>query len=48
MYLENSEDPRILRLLEFPAEVCGYLPKQVQERAEMEVPVIIPYEPVSW
>jgi hypothetical protein len=48
MYLENSEDPRILRLLEFPAEVCGYLPKHVQERAEMEVPLIIPYEPVSW
>ncbi|RHZ45117.1 Zn(II)2Cys6 transcription factor domain-containing protein [Aspergillus thermomutatus] len=45
MYLENSEDPRILKLLEFPAEVCGYLLKHVQERAEMEGPLIIPYEP---
>ncbi|GIK06886.1 hypothetical protein Aspvir_002539 [Aspergillus viridinutans] len=45
MYLENSEDPRILRLLEFPAEVCGYLLKHVRERAEMEGPLFIPYEP---
>ncbi|RHZ70911.1 hypothetical protein CDV55_107449 [Aspergillus turcosus] len=47
MYLENSEDPRVLQLLEFPAEVCGYLLRHVQERADGGIS-IIPYEPVSW
>ncbi|KAH2004328.1 hypothetical protein KXV80_004227 [Aspergillus fumigatus] len=47
MYLEDSEDPRILRLLEFPAEVCGYLLRHVQQRAEKEAPLIVPYEPIG-
>lgn len=40
MRLENSEDPRILRLLEFPASCCGYLLRHVQERewAALEAP----------
>lgn len=33
MYLENSEDARILKLLEYPAEKCGYLLRHVQEEA---------------
>ena len=33
MYLENSKDPRILKLLEFPAESCGYLLRHVKEEA---------------
>ncbi|KAF9893589.1 hypothetical protein FE257_010901 [Aspergillus nanangensis] len=31
MYLEDSEDPLVLELLEFPAQTCGYLLKHVQE-----------------
>jgi len=33
MYLENSDDTRILKLLEFPAECCGYLLRHVREEA---------------
>ena len=33
MYLENSDDSRILKLLEFPAECCGYLLRHVREEA---------------
>lgn len=33
MYLENSDDHRILKLLEFPAECCGYLLRHVREEA---------------
>lgn len=36
MYLENSEDPRVLKLLEFPANACGYLLKHVKEEALFE------------
>ncbi|KAK2752596.1 hypothetical protein FQN55_006709 [Onygenales sp. PD_40] len=36
MFLEDSEDPRILRLLEYPAENCGYLLKHVREEAVFE------------
>lgn len=32
MRLEDSEDPLVLRLLEFPAMCCGYLLRHVQER----------------
>lgn len=32
MYLEYSDDPRVLALLEFPAEVGGYLLRHVQDR----------------
>lgn len=32
IFLENSPDPRVLRLLEFPAEACGYLLTHVRER----------------
>ena len=32
MFLEDSEDPLVLKLLEFPAESCGYLLRHVQER----------------
>lgn len=40
MWLEDSEDPRVLRLLEFPASCCGYLLRHVQERecAALEAP----------
>ncbi|KAL4918923.1 hypothetical protein BDW62DRAFT_210101 [Aspergillus aurantiobrunneus] len=30
MYLEKSNDPLVLRLLEFPAHVCGYMLQYVQ------------------
>lgn len=33
MYLENHEDPRVLKLLEYPAEKCGYLLRHVREEA---------------
>jgi hypothetical protein len=33
MYLEDSDDSRILKLLEFPAECCGYLLRHVREEA---------------
>ncbi|PGH34905.1 hypothetical protein GX50_02256 [[Emmonsia] crescens] len=36
MFLENSPDPRILKLLEYPAEHCGYLLKHVREQAIFE------------
>ncbi|KAA8647445.1 hypothetical protein EYZ11_004066 [Aspergillus tanneri] len=35
MYLEDSDDPRVLALLEFPAETCGYLLRHVQERMNL-------------
>ncbi|KAJ5156408.1 hypothetical protein N7492_009211 [Penicillium capsulatum] len=40
MRLEDSQDPRVLRLLEFPASCCGYLLRHVQERewAALEAP----------
>lgn len=37
MFLENNcEDSRILKLLEFPAEQCGYSLRHVQEQASFE------------
>lgn len=36
MFLENNEDPRILKLMEFPAEACGYLMKHMREEALFE------------
>lgn len=36
MFLENNEDPRILKLLEFPASACGYLMKHMKEEALFE------------
>ncbi|OJD25157.1 hypothetical protein ACJ73_03474 [Blastomyces percursus] len=39
MFLENSPDPRILKLLEYPAEHCGYLLKHVREQAIFEANV---------
>ena len=33
MFLENSKDSRILKLLEFPAKSCGYLLRHVREDA---------------
>jgi hypothetical protein len=36
MYLENSDDSRILKLLEYPAECCGYLLRHVREEAVFE------------
>lgn len=36
MFLEDSEDPRILKLLEFPANACGYLLKHQKEEALFE------------
>ncbi|PGH11360.1 hypothetical protein AJ80_07151 [Polytolypa hystricis UAMH7299] len=33
MYLEHSKDPRILKLLEYPAQGCGYLLNHVREEA---------------
>lgn len=35
MFLENSSDPLVLKLLEFPASCCGYLLRHEQERAEL-------------
>ncbi|EEH07089.1 C6 zinc finger domain-containing protein [Histoplasma capsulatum G186AR] len=36
MFLENNPDPRILKLLEYPAENCGYLLNHVREQAIFE------------
>lgn len=36
MKLEDSDDPVLLMLLEFPAQRCGYLLRHVQEQAAME------------
>ncbi|OKP11405.1 hypothetical protein PENSUB_3097 [Penicillium subrubescens] len=36
MLLEDSLDPLVLKLLEFPAESCGYLLRHVQERTALE------------
>lgn len=33
MYLENHNDPRVLKLLEFPAAKCGYILRHVREEA---------------
>ncbi|KAL1961082.1 hypothetical protein VTO42DRAFT_4970 [Malbranchea cinnamomea] len=33
MYLENHQDPQVLRLLEYPAAKCGYLLRHVREQA---------------
>ncbi|KAE8138329.1 hypothetical protein BDV38DRAFT_244319 [Aspergillus pseudotamarii] len=41
MYLEESDDPRILSLLEFPAQVCGYLLKHVQERIASQYDLVV-------
>jgi hypothetical protein len=39
MYLEDSFDPLLLRLLEFPAQACGYLLQHVQrDLASLEPP----------
>ncbi|CAI7664154.1 unnamed protein product [Penicillium bialowiezense] len=35
MFLENSSDPLLLKLLEFPASCCSYLLRHEQERAEL-------------
>ncbi|KAJ5436034.1 Aflatoxin biosynthesis regulatory protein [Penicillium cf. griseofulvum] len=35
MFLEDSCDPLVLKLLEFPASCCGYLLKHEQERARV-------------
>lgn len=37
MKLEDSQDPIVLRLLEFPAQSCGYLLRHVQERNVLEM-----------
>lgn len=38
VYLENNEDPRIVNLLKFPAEACGYtLASQNQYRGSLSV-----------
>ncbi|KAF7590470.1 hypothetical protein BBP40_002815 [Aspergillus hancockii] len=37
MYLEESDEPRILKLLEFPAQTCGYLLKHVQVLCQGEL-----------
>lgn len=34
MKLEDSDDPTVLKLLEFPARTCGYLLRHVQERED--------------
>lgn len=34
MRLENSEDPLVLKLLEFPARTCGYLMRHIHKREE--------------
>jgi hypothetical protein len=31
MFLENHEDPRVLKLLEYPAAKCGYVLKHVHQ-----------------
>ncbi|KAI9924589.1 hypothetical protein MW887_006862 [Aspergillus wentii] len=36
MFLEDSDDPLVLKLLEFPAGTCGYLLRHVQERAVLD------------
>ncbi|KAK2766659.1 hypothetical protein FQN54_005971 [Arachnomyces sp. PD_36] len=36
MYLEDSEDPRIVKLLELPANACGYLLRHLKEEALFE------------
>ncbi|OAX85614.1 hypothetical protein ACJ72_00028 [Emergomyces africanus] len=36
MFLENSPDPRILKLLEYPAEHCGYVLRHVREQEIFE------------
>ncbi|KAJ5669136.1 C6 transcription factor [Penicillium macrosclerotiorum] len=36
MRLEDSEDPLVCKLLEFPAQCCGYLLRHVQERMALE------------
>ncbi|EAW11202.1 Zn(II)2Cys6 transcription factor domain-containing protein [Aspergillus clavatus NRRL 1] len=41
MYLEDSEDARVLRLLEFPAGVAGYLLKHVQDQTWEEDSAVI-------
>ncbi|GAB1193207.1 hypothetical protein APSETT444_002410 [Aspergillus pseudonomiae] len=41
MYLEESDDPRILSLLEFPAQACGYLLKHVQERIACQYDLVL-------
>jgi hypothetical protein len=38
MLLEDSLDPLVLKLLEFPAQSCGYLLRHVQERTALELP----------
>lgn len=40
MFLENSSDERILRLLEFPAEACGYLLRHLREQAVFEANLV--------
>lgn len=35
MFLEDSSDPLVLKMLEFPASCCGYLLRHEQERAEV-------------
>jgi hypothetical protein len=37
MRLEDSDDPLVLRLLEFPAEQCGYILRHVQEQTCIEL-----------
>ncbi|CAI7586611.1 unnamed protein product [Penicillium glandicola] len=37
MFLEDSCDPLVLKLLEFPASCCGYLLRHEQERAGIEL-----------
>ncbi|KAJ5175022.1 uncharacterized protein N7482_000899 [Penicillium canariense] len=38
MRLEDTDDPLVLKLLEFPAQSCGYLLRHVQERTALERP----------
>ncbi|KAJ5808895.1 hypothetical protein N7474_010164 [Penicillium riverlandense] len=44
MRLEDSDDPLVLRLLEFPAEQCGYILRHVQEQTciELEADLTLP------
>lgn len=35
MFLENSSDPLVLKMLEFPASCCGYLLRHEQERVDV-------------
>lgn len=37
MKLEDSQDPLVLRMLEYPAQSCGYLLRHVQERNVLEM-----------